>query len=60
LAALLGQVFETETWDAPGTERELFCDETVRATLQLGFEPVVRSDGEREVWEAVHAACFIE
>lgn len=33
LAALLGQAFETETWDAAGTERELFHDETVRATL---------------------------
>jgi GNAT superfamily N-acetyltransferase len=33
LAALLGQAFEAETWDAAGTERELFGDETVRATL---------------------------
>jgi GNAT superfamily N-acetyltransferase len=33
LAALLGQAFEAETWEAAGTERELFCDETVRATL---------------------------
>ena len=129
LAALLGRAYPTETWDAAGTERELFCDETVRATLvaaaegrlvataslqvrpdvpecgwvrwvateldrrreglaralvigvlavagqagcrearlrtttdrlaaiplylQLGFEPLVRSDPEREVWERV-------
>ena len=33
LAALLGQAFETETWDAAGTERELFFDETVKATV---------------------------
>src|SRR5215510_1826458 len=33
LAALLGRAFEAENWDAAGTERELFCDETVRATL---------------------------
>lgn len=33
LAALLGQAFAGETWDAAGTERELFWDETVRATL---------------------------
>ena len=33
LAALLGRAYPTETWDAAGTERELFCDETVRATL---------------------------
>lgn len=33
LAALLGQAFEAETWDVAGTERELFRDETVRATL---------------------------
>ena len=129
LAALLGRAYPTETWDAAGTERELFGDETVRATLvvaaeerlvataslqvrpdapecgwlrwvateqdrrreglaralvigvlalarqagcrearlrtqtyplaaiplylQLGFEPLVRSDGEREAWEQV-------
>ena len=40
LAALLGQAFEGEVWDAAGTERDLFCDETVRATL-------VVADGER-------------
>jgi GNAT superfamily N-acetyltransferase len=34
LAALLGRAFPAEEgWDAAGTERELFCDETVRATL---------------------------
>lgn len=131
LAALLGRAFEAERWDAAGTERELFGDETVRATLvveaagrlvataslqvrpdvpecgwvrwvateqdrrreglaralvigvlatarqagcrearlrtqtdplsaiplylQLGFEPLVRSDPEREVWERVNS-----
>jgi GNAT superfamily N-acetyltransferase len=129
LAALLDRAFEAERWDVAGTERELFCDETVRATLvvaaagrlvataslqvrpdvpecgwvrwvatdlsrrreglaravvigvlamagqagcrearlrtttdrlaaiplylQLGFEPLVRGDAEREVWERV-------
>jgi GNAT superfamily N-acetyltransferase len=129
LAALLGRAYPTESWDAAGTERELFGDETVRATLvvaaegrllvtaslqvrpdapecgwvrwvatepdrrreglaralvigvlttavqagcrearlrttadrvaaiplylQLGFEPLVRGDGDREVWERV-------
>src|SRR5262247_1543696 len=109
LAALLGRAFAAEVWDVAGTERELFCDETVRATLvvaaevrwvateldrrreglaralligvlamagqagcrearlhtqtdrlaairlylQLGFEPLVRSDSEREVWARV-------
>ena len=38
LAALLGRVFEAESWDAAGTERELFCDETVRATLVVAAE----------------------
>src|ERR671932_1908791 len=33
LAALLGRAYPTETWDAAGTEHELFGDETVRATL---------------------------
>ena len=38
LAALLGQAFAAETWDAAGTKRELFCDETVRATLVVAAE----------------------
>ena len=38
LAALLGRAFEAENWDAAGTERELFCDETVRATLVVAAE----------------------
>ena len=38
LAALLGRAFEAETWDVVGTERELFCDETVRATLVVAAE----------------------
>jgi hypothetical protein len=33
LAALLGRAYPTETWDAADTERELFRDETVKATL---------------------------
>ena len=38
LAALLGSAFEAEQWDAAGTERELFGDETVRATLVVAAE----------------------
>src|SRR5215510_1281386 len=38
LAALLGRAFEAESWDAAGTERELFRDETVRATLVVTAE----------------------
>src|SRR5215831_6110863 len=38
LAALLGRAFEAEVWDAAGTERELFWDETVRATLVVAAE----------------------
>jgi mycothiol synthase len=38
LAALLGRAFEAESWDAAGTERELFGDETVRATLVVATE----------------------
>lgn len=33
LAALLGRAYASERWDAAGTEREMFGDETVRATL---------------------------
>lgn len=35
LAALLGRAFEAESWDAAGTERELFRDETVMATSMV-------------------------
>ena len=38
LAALLGRALEAERWDAAGTERELFGDETVRATLGVAAE----------------------
>lgn len=38
LAALLGSAFEDEKWEAAGTERELFGDETVRATLVVAAE----------------------
>lgn len=33
LAALLGRAYPAETWDTAGTERELFCDEAVKAVL---------------------------
>jgi len=38
LAALLGRAYPTETWDVAATERELFRDETVRATLVVAAE----------------------
>lgn len=38
LAALFGRAYPAETWDVAGTERELFCDETVRATLVVAAE----------------------
>jgi mycothiol synthase len=38
LAALLGRAYPNETWDMAGIERELFGDETVRATLVLTAE----------------------
>jgi mycothiol synthase len=38
LAALLGRAYPTETWDATGTEHELFGDETIRATLVVAAE----------------------
>ena len=38
LAALLGRAYPTETWDAAGTEQELFGDETIRATLVAAAE----------------------
>jgi mycothiol synthase len=58
VAALLGQAFEAETWAAAGTERELFCDETVRATLVVAAEGrlvataslQVRPDGRECGW----------
>ena len=33
LAALLGRAYPTETWDAAGTEHDLFGDETIRETV---------------------------
>ena len=33
LATLLGRAYASERWDAAGTEREMFGDETVKATL---------------------------
>ena len=38
LATLLRRAFPAESWDAVGTERELFSDETVRATLVVAAE----------------------
>src|SRR6476661_636254 len=38
LSALLGRAFPAEIWDAVGAERELFCDDTVRATLVVAAE----------------------
>ena len=38
LAGLLGRAYPDETWDVAGTERELFGDETVRATLVVAAE----------------------
>lgn len=38
LAALLGRAFPAESWDAEGTERELFSDETVRMTLVVAAQ----------------------
>ena len=38
LAALLGRAYPTETWDAAGTEHELFGDETIRASLVVAAE----------------------
>jgi GNAT superfamily N-acetyltransferase len=38
LAALLGRAYPTEIWDAAGTERELFGDTAVRATLVVTAE----------------------
>ena len=38
LAALLGRAYPSETWDTAGTVRELFRDETVRATLVVAEE----------------------
>jgi len=38
LASLLGRAFEAENWEVAGTERELFYDETVRATLVVAVE----------------------
>ncbi len=38
LAGLLGSAFPAERWDPAGTERELFRDETVKATLVVAVE----------------------
>ena len=38
LASLLGRVFAGERWDVAGTERELFRDETAKATLVVAAE----------------------
>lgn len=72
LAALLGRAFEAESWDAAGTERELFCDETVRrrwwsrqrggwcrrlrCRYVLTFRSVVGCVGLRRIWIGVGRA----
>jgi mycothiol synthase len=38
LAAVLGRAYPTESWGTAATERELFGDETVRATLVVEAE----------------------
>jgi GNAT superfamily N-acetyltransferase len=38
LAALLGRAYPTETWDVPGTQHELFGDDTVKKTLVIAAE----------------------
>lgn len=38
LATLLGRAYASERWDAAGTEREMFGDETVKATLVVEAE----------------------
>src|SRR5262249_17159064 len=53
LAALLGRAFEAERWDAAGTERELFCDETVKATL------VVAADGRLVATASLHVRPYV-
>jgi GNAT superfamily N-acetyltransferase len=49
LAALLGQAFEGEVWDAAGTERDLFGDETVKATLVVADEERLLSTASLQV-----------
>jgi GNAT superfamily N-acetyltransferase len=49
LAALLGQAFEGEIWDAAGTERELFGDPTVKATLVVADEGRLLSTASLQV-----------
>ena len=72
LAALLGRAFETESWDAAGTERDLFSDEPLsrrwrswqrggwwrrlRCRYVLTFRSVVGSVGLRRIWIGVGRA----
>lgn len=49
LSVLLGQAFPGETWEAAGTERELFSDETVKATLVVADEGRLLSTASLQV-----------
>lgn len=58
LAALLGHAFEAEHWDGPGTERELFWDKTVKATLVIAAESQIVATASLQVRpEASECAC---
>ena len=49
LAALLGQAFPGETWEAAGTARELLGDATVKATLVVADEGRLLSTASLQV-----------
>src|SRR5690349_8466867 len=49
LAALFGGAYEGEIWDAVGTERDLFCDETVKGTLVVADEDRLLSTASLQV-----------
>jgi GNAT superfamily N-acetyltransferase len=59
LAALLGRAFPAESWDAVGTERELFCDDTVRATLVVAAEGRLVATASLQVRPDVPECCWI-
>jgi mycothiol synthase len=49
----LGRAFGAESWDAAGTERELFCDQTVRATLVVAAEGRLMATASLQVCPSV-------
>jgi GNAT superfamily N-acetyltransferase len=59
LAALLGRAFEAETWDAADTERELFCDETVKATLVVAAEGQLAATASLQVRPEVPECAWV-